>query len=45
MAFISNPQQETQLASDHFKNEVVQSLYDAILRYRARIEGQAGRRP
>jgi N-acetylmuramoyl-L-alanine amidase len=45
MAFLSNPQQETQLATDEFKNGVVQSLYDAILRYRARIEAQsAGRR-
>lgn len=44
MAFISNPQQEAQLGSDEFKTQVVQSLYDAILRYRARIEGQAGRR-
>ncbi|MCX6552840.1 MAG: N-acetylmuramoyl-L-alanine amidase [Acidobacteria bacterium] len=45
MAFISNPQQETELTSDDFKNRVVQALYDAILRYRARIEGQTGRRP
>ena len=45
MAFLSNPQQETQLATDEFKNGVVQSVYDAILRYRARIEAQsAGRR-
>jgi N-acetylmuramoyl-L-alanine amidase len=45
MAFLSNPQQETQLASDEFKSGVVQSLYDAILRYRARVEAQAaGRR-
>ena len=38
MAFISNAEQETHLSSDEFKNKVVQSLYDAILRYRARIE-------
>ena len=45
MAFLSNPQQEAQLATDGFKNGVVQSLYDAILRYRARVEAQAaGRR-
>jgi N-acetylmuramoyl-L-alanine amidase len=44
MAFLSNPQQETQLATDGFKNSVVQSLYDAILRYRARIETQSSDR-
>jgi N-acetylmuramoyl-L-alanine amidase len=45
MAFLSNVQQETQMATDEFKNGVVQSLYDAILRYRARVEAQAaGRR-
>jgi N-acetylmuramoyl-L-alanine amidase len=45
MAFLSNVEQETQLATDAFKNGVVQSLYDAILRYRARVEAQAaGRR-
>jgi N-acetylmuramoyl-L-alanine amidase len=40
MGFLSNPQQEARLATDDFKNGVAQSLYDAILRYRARIEAR-----
>lgn len=38
MAFLSNAQQETQLGGDEFKNQIAQSLYDAIVRYRARLE-------
>ncbi len=46
MGFLSNPDQETELTSDEFKNRVVQSLYDAIVRYRGRVEAQAsGRLP
>jgi len=46
MGFLSNPEQEAQLTSDEFKNRVVQALFDAIVRYRARIDAQAaGRRP
>jgi N-acetylmuramoyl-L-alanine amidase len=46
MAFLSNPEQEVQLASDHFRTQVVQALYDAIVRYRARVEARSGaRRP
>jgi N-acetylmuramoyl-L-alanine amidase len=46
MAFLSNPEQEAALASDEFKNRVVQALVDAIVRYRGRVEGQAaGRLP
>lgn len=46
MAFLSNPDQETELATDDFKNRIVQSLFDAVVRYRARVEAQAaGRRP
>jgi N-acetylmuramoyl-L-alanine amidase len=46
MGFLSNPEQETQLVSDGFKNRVVQALVDAIVRYRARVEAQApGRHP
>jgi N-acetylmuramoyl-L-alanine amidase len=46
MAFLSNPDEERLLASDEFKNRIVQALYDAIVRYRARVEAQAaGRRP
>ena len=46
MGFLSNPEQEAQLISDDFKNHVVQALFDAIVRYRARIDAQAaGRLP
>jgi N-acetylmuramoyl-L-alanine amidase len=46
MAFLSNPEQEGELTSDEFKNRVVQALYDAIVRYRGRIDAQAaGRLP
>ena len=46
MGFLSHPDQETELASDDFKNRVVQALVDAVVRYRARVEAQApGRRP
>jgi len=44
MGFLSNPEQEAQLTSDDFKNRVVQSLFDAITRYRGRIEAQAASR-
>lgn len=43
MAFLSNPDQETQLNSDDFKNRIVQALFGSIVRYRARLEGT--RRP
>ena len=43
MAFISNPDEESQLGSDDFKTRVVQALYNAIVRYRARIESPPGR--
>jgi N-acetylmuramoyl-L-alanine amidase len=46
MAFLSNSDQEAQLKSDEFKNRVAQSLFDAIVRYRGRIDAQAhGRLP
>ncbi len=46
MAFLSNPEEERLLATDEFKNRIVQALYDAILHYRSRVEAQAaGRRP
>jgi N-acetylmuramoyl-L-alanine amidase len=46
MGFLSNPEQEGQLTSDDFKNRVVQSIFDAIVRYRGRVEAQApSRRP
>jgi N-acetylmuramoyl-L-alanine amidase len=46
MGFLSNPEQEAQLRSDDFKNRVVQALFDAVVRYRGRVEAQAaGRLP
>ena len=44
IGFVSNPEQETQLISDAYKNQIVQSLYDAIVRYRARVSGDRGGR-
>jgi N-acetylmuramoyl-L-alanine amidase len=41
MGFLSNPEQEGQLTSDDFKNRIVQSLVDAVVRYRGRLEAQA----
>ncbi|MEW5982353.1 MAG: N-acetylmuramoyl-L-alanine amidase [Acidobacteriota bacterium] len=38
MAFISNADQEERLRADDFKTAVTQALYDAVLRYRARIQ-------
>jgi N-acetylmuramoyl-L-alanine amidase len=43
MAFLSNPDQETLMNGDAFKNHVVQALLGAVLQYRARLEG--ARRP
>jgi N-acetylmuramoyl-L-alanine amidase len=39
IGFVSNPEQEAQLVTDLYKNQVVQALYDAILRYRNRLTG------
>jgi N-acetylmuramoyl-L-alanine amidase len=36
MGFISNPDQEKQLASDTFQASIVQALVDSIVRYRSR---------
>jgi N-acetylmuramoyl-L-alanine amidase len=44
MGFLSNPEQEGELTSDDFKNRVVQALFDAVVRYRGRIEAQASSR-
>jgi N-acetylmuramoyl-L-alanine amidase len=44
MAFLSHAQQETLLGSDEFKNRIAQALYDAIVRYRVRIETPPSRR-
>jgi N-acetylmuramoyl-L-alanine amidase len=35
MGFMTNPQQETQLASDAYQNDVVQALVEAVVQYRA----------
>jgi len=39
IGFVSNPEQEAQLITDAYKNQIVQALYDAIVRYRARLAG------
>jgi N-acetylmuramoyl-L-alanine amidase len=39
IGFVSNPDQEAQLITDGYKNQVVQAIYDAISRYRARLAG------
>lgn len=39
IGFVSNPTQEAQLVSDSYKNQIVQALYDALVRYRARQAG------
>jgi N-acetylmuramoyl-L-alanine amidase len=35
MAYLTNPQQETRLGTDDFKNSVAQALFSAIVRFRA----------
>jgi N-acetylmuramoyl-L-alanine amidase len=35
MGFLTNTQQEHQLASDEYQNAIAQALLDGILRYRA----------
>lgn len=42
MGFISNPDQEKQLASDTFQNAVVQSLVDGVIRFRDHQLNPAG---
>jgi N-acetylmuramoyl-L-alanine amidase len=37
MGFITNPEQEKQLASDAFQSSIVQALVDSIVRYRDRL--------
>lgn len=37
MGFITNPDQEKQLASDAFQSSIVQALVDSIVRYRDRL--------
>ena len=43
MGFITNPEQEKQLASDGFQTSVVQALVDSIVRYRDRAAPAARR--
>ncbi len=38
MGFLTNPEQERQLASPEFQNVIVQALFDAIVRFRDTIE-------
>jgi N-acetylmuramoyl-L-alanine amidase len=39
MAFLTNNEQEEQLKSDAFENQVVQALLESVVRYRARLAG------
>jgi N-acetylmuramoyl-L-alanine amidase len=39
IGMLSNPDQEATLLTDGYKNQVVQAMYDAIVRYRARLAG------
>jgi N-acetylmuramoyl-L-alanine amidase len=34
IGFLSNPQQETELASDAYQNNVVQGIVDAVVQFR-----------
>jgi N-acetylmuramoyl-L-alanine amidase len=43
MAYLSNPEDESRARGDDFRNGVAQGLFDAIVRFRAYIEGQRGR--
>jgi N-acetylmuramoyl-L-alanine amidase len=38
IAYLTNPSQDALAASDAFKNSVVQSLYDSIVRFRSHME-------
>ncbi len=38
MGFLTNPEQERQLAGDAFQNSVVQALFDALVRFRDRLD-------
>ena len=42
MAYLSNPDDESRARDDEFRNGVAQALFDAIVRFRAYIEGQRG---
>ncbi len=42
LAFITNADQEERLRSDDFTTTLAQALYDAVLRYRARLQGGTG---
>ena len=39
MAYLTNPEQEKALQSDDFQSLLAQSIFDAITRYRATLEG------
>jgi N-acetylmuramoyl-L-alanine amidase len=42
VAYLTNPQQETRLATDDFKNSVAQAVFSAIVRFRAWSEESQG---
>jgi len=39
MGFLTNPQEEQQLAGDERQNTIVQALVDGVLRYRSSTQG------
>lgn len=43
MAYLSNPADESRARGDDFRNGVAQALFDAIVRFRAFVEGQSDR--
>ena len=46
MGFLTNPQQERQLASDDYQNALTQSLLEAIIRFRdSALPARAGAAP
>lgn len=44
IGYLSNPEQEKALSSGAYQDQVAQSLFDALVRFRAQVEGDA-RRP
>jgi N-acetylmuramoyl-L-alanine amidase len=42
VAYLTNPQQESRLATDDFKTSVAQAVFSAIVRFRAWSEESQG---
>ena len=39
MGYLSNEEQETQMNGNEFQNTIVQSIYDAVLKFRDTLGG------